>query len=161
MKDNIGTETDTAAHEWAINDRVKQLRMWGAGVIYPLPTSDDEPIEPIAGSAATCLLRLNCPQVSREHAAFVQRASGWAVRDREWVRKHSAASLPDIEKGTRRLIAVRVSRNVSVAAERLGMAPVSLSRWIGRRGVIKRDAGVVAMEASRRVRRSRRRSAQA
>jgi hypothetical protein len=49
------------------------------------------------------------------------------------VRIHSAASLPDIEKATLRLVAIRESRNLSGAAARLGMAPVSLSRWVGRR----------------------------
>lgn len=53
--------------------------------------------------------------------------------DRDWVRMYSAKSLPDIEKGTMRVTAINLSRNLSNAAERLGMAPVSLSRWIGRR----------------------------
>jgi transcriptional regulator with GAF, ATPase, and Fis domain len=53
--------------------------------------------------------------------------------DRGWVRTHSASSLPDIEKATLRLVAIRESRNLSNAARRLGMAPVSLSRWVGRR----------------------------
>jgi Inner membrane component of T3SS, cytoplasmic domain len=53
--------------------------------------------------------------------------------DREWVRTHAASSLPEIEKSTLRLVAIRESRNLSNAAARLGMAPVSLSRWIGRR----------------------------
>lgn len=53
--------------------------------------------------------------------------------DREWVRTYSSSSLPDIEKATLRLVAIRESRNLSSAAERLGMAPVSLSRWVGRR----------------------------
>ncbi|HEY0994221.1 MAG TPA: FHA domain-containing protein [Kofleriaceae bacterium] len=61
------------------------------------------------------------------------RRSGFVSVDREWVRVHSAATLPDIEKGTLRLVAIRESRNISNAAARLGMAPVSLSRWIGRR----------------------------
>jgi hypothetical protein len=53
--------------------------------------------------------------------------------DLEWVRTHAASSLSDIEKATLRLVAIRESRNLSNAAARLGMAPVSLSRWIGRR----------------------------
>lgn len=53
--------------------------------------------------------------------------------DHEWVRTHSASSLPDIEKATLRPVAIRESRNLSSAAARLGMAPVSLARWIGRR----------------------------
>jgi hypothetical protein len=59
--------------------------------------------------------------------------SGFLAVDRHWVRTYSAKTLPDIEKGTMRLVAIRQSRNLSNAAERLGMAPVSLSRWIGRR----------------------------
>jgi hypothetical protein len=55
--------------------------------------------------------------------------------DHVWVREHASTSLPDIEKATRRLIALRASRSVSDAATRLGMAPVSLSRWIERRHV--------------------------
>lgn len=55
--------------------------------------------------------------------------------DRAWVRAHSASSLPDIEKATLRLIALRESRNLTDAAARLGMAAVSLSRWIGRRSL--------------------------
>jgi len=53
--------------------------------------------------------------------------------DRQWVRAHAASSLPAIEKATLRLVAFRESRNVSNAAARLGMAPVSLSRWMERR----------------------------
>jgi len=53
--------------------------------------------------------------------------------DLEWVRTYAASSLSDIEKATLRLVAIRESRNLSNAAARLGMAPVSLSRWIGRR----------------------------
>jgi len=53
--------------------------------------------------------------------------------DLDWVRSHSAATLAEIEKGTRRLVALRASENLSSAAARLGMAPVSLSRWFARR----------------------------
>lgn len=53
--------------------------------------------------------------------------------DREWVLKHGVTSLAEIEKATLRLIALRISESLPRAAERLGMAPVSLSRWIGRR----------------------------
>lgn len=58
---------------------------------------------------------------------------GFLAVDRAWVREHAGASLPEIEKATLRLVAIRDSRNLSNAASRLGMAPVSLSRWIGRR----------------------------
>lgn len=58
---------------------------------------------------------------------------GFTDRDRAWVLEHAAMSLSEIEKATSRLVAIRTSRNLSHAAARLGMAPVSLSRWIGRR----------------------------
>jgi pSer/pThr/pTyr-binding forkhead associated (FHA) protein len=58
---------------------------------------------------------------------------GFLPEDHAWVREHDSASLPDIEKATLRLVALRASRNLGRAAERLGMARVSLSRWIDRR----------------------------
>lgn len=58
---------------------------------------------------------------------------GFLAVDHAWVREHASSSLSDIEKATLRLVALRHSRNLSHAAARLGMAPVSLSRWIGRR----------------------------
>lgn len=72
------------------------------------------------------------------HDAMVELAtprSMFQAADHDWVREHAASSLPEIEKATRRLVTLRASRNLSHAAERLGMAPVSLSRWIGRRAV--------------------------
>jgi hypothetical protein len=43
--------------------------------------------------------------------------------------------LPEIEKATLRLMALRGTRNVSGASERLSMAPVSLMRWLERRSL--------------------------
>jgi hypothetical protein len=53
--------------------------------------------------------------------------------DRAWVRVHSATSLPEIEKGTARIVALREAGNVARAAALLGMAHASLGEWIGRR----------------------------
>jgi hypothetical protein len=53
--------------------------------------------------------------------------------DRLWVLAHAATSLPEIEKATQRLLALRGSRNLAAAAKRLRMASVSLTRWFGRR----------------------------
>ena len=53
--------------------------------------------------------------------------------DRAWVIDSTPRTLPEIEKATRRLVALRMSEDLPRAAEILGMAPVSLSRWIGRR----------------------------
>ena len=57
------------------------------------------------------------------------------AEDRDWILEHSADSLHEIEKGTRRLVALRAAGSVLGAAELLGMAAVSLRRWIGRRAV--------------------------
>jgi hypothetical protein len=56
--------------------------------------------------------------------------------DCEWVMKHGATSLSEIEKATLRIVAVNMSGNVQHAAKRLRMAPVSLSRWIHRRATL-------------------------
>jgi len=57
----------------------------------------------------------------------------FTAADRQWVLRNAPLTLAEIEKATLRLVAIRASRNMSDAAARLGMAPVSLSRWISRR----------------------------
>jgi hypothetical protein len=59
--------------------------------------------------------------------------SSFTAADHAWVREHATASLTEIEAATLRLITLRTSRNLSDAAARLGMSPVSPSRWLGRR----------------------------
>lgn len=88
--------------------------------VPPLSSRPDEVDQIIAEYAADAIADLGS-------------AHDFLAADLEWVRMHSAAALPEIEKATRRLVAIRESRNLSRAAARLGMAPVSLSRWIGRR----------------------------
>jgi len=78
------------------------------------------------------------PRIVDEYAADASAElgvlrAGLTDDDRDWVLKHAVSSLEEIEKTTLRLIALRTSRSVSDAAERLGMAQVSLLRWIGRR----------------------------
>jgi hypothetical protein len=53
--------------------------------------------------------------------------------DRQWILDHAATSLSEIEKATMRFAAIRASSTLSRAARHLGMAHVSLSRWLGRR----------------------------
>lgn len=53
--------------------------------------------------------------------------------DRAWVLDHSPLTLPEIEKTALRLVAIKMSENLHRAADRLGMAPVSMLRWVGRR----------------------------
>jgi hypothetical protein len=61
------------------------------------------------------------------------RETRFTEADRAWVIASTPRTLPEIEKATRRLVALRMSEDVPRAAEILGMAPVSLTRWIGRR----------------------------
>jgi len=92
------------------------------------------PIEvpPLAGRTAE-LPRI-VDEYARDAAAELSVPAGSFTRaDREWVLEHGVSSLAEIEKATLRLIALRISKSLPRAAERLGMAPVSLSRWIGRR----------------------------
>jgi hypothetical protein len=89
--------------------------------VPPLASRPDEIDRIITEYAEDAITELGTPR------------TGFPSADREWVRTHSASTLPDIEKATLRLVAIRESRNLSNAAARLGMAPVSLSRWIGRR----------------------------
>lgn len=56
------------------------------------------------------------------------------AEDRAWVLKHAASSFAEIEKGTRRVMAIRGSASLSAAAARLDMAAISLRRWLDRRG---------------------------
>jgi hypothetical protein len=53
--------------------------------------------------------------------------------DRQWILEQAATTLPEIEKAALRLVALRTSPTMAHAAARLGMAPISLSRWIDRR----------------------------
>jgi len=61
--------------------------------------------------------------------------TGFTQVDRDWVRTHSATSLPEIEKGTLRLVALREAGNVARAAALLGISHSSLGEWIGRRRI--------------------------
>lgn len=56
-----------------------------------------------------------------------------SAAERAWILEHSAASIPEISKGTLRLTALRISESLAEAAERLDMKGVSLRRWLGRR----------------------------
>lgn len=66
-------------------------------------------------------------------ATLNARAECFTVDDRTWVTEHASRSLDEIDKATLRIVAIRMSHNLSDAAARLDMAPVSLSRWFSRR----------------------------
>lgn len=66
-------------------------------------------------------------------AALGAPATSFGPGDHHWVLSRAARSLPEIEKATLRRVALRSSKNLSHAATRLAMAPVSLSRWMSGR----------------------------
>jgi hypothetical protein len=93
-------------------------------IVPPLARRSAELDRIIAEYAGDALFELGAP------------TSSFTAADHAWVRKHTAASLAEIEAATLRLITLRTSRNLSHAAARLGMSPVSLSRWLGRRKLL-------------------------
>jgi hypothetical protein len=60
-------------------------------------------------------------------------ATGFKREDHDWVIAHSASTLPEIEKGTRRLVALRRARSITGAARLLGMSHVALAQWLEHR----------------------------
>jgi hypothetical protein len=66
-------------------------------------------------------------------ARMLRSSAPFTKVDRDWVRKHSSASLPEIEKGASRILALREAGNIARAAALLGMGHTSLGEWIGRR----------------------------
>lgn len=54
--------------------------------------------------------------------------------DRDWILENAANTFDEVIKSARRITALRIAGTVLGAAELLGMAPVSLRRWLGRRG---------------------------
>lgn len=87
-------------------------------------------------------LRHRKPEVGRIIDEYAQESCTWiegagkhvlAPEDRAWIADYSAESIPEIEKGTSRLIALRVAGSVLGAASLLGIRHSSLLRWIARR----------------------------
>jgi len=59
--------------------------------------------------------------------------AGFTEADRTWVLDRAVATLADIETATLRLVALRQAGSIARAAARLGMSPVALTQWFGRR----------------------------
>ena len=72
-------------------------------------------------------------EYAADASAMLRASAAFHKVDRDWVRLHSATSLPEIEKGTLRIVALRVAGNIARAAQLIGMAHASLGEWIGRR----------------------------
>jgi hypothetical protein len=63
------------------------------------------------------------PQAAADSSrAALQISASFTATDRHWVRKHSATSLHEIEKGAWRILALRQAGNIAGAAALLGMA---------------------------------------
>ena len=86
-----------------------------------------------------------------EAAAAMSAAIHLTAADRDWILRSSASSISEVEKGTRRLLAIRQhDDNIAAAARALGMAPISLARWVGRRALPeRRSAGEPPRGAAR------------
>lgn len=92
------------------------------------------PIEvPPLGIRETELPRIIQAYADDAIATLHAPASCFSENDQEWVMRHAAMSLSEIEKATLRIVALATTDNVHQAARMLDMAPVSLSRWFGRR----------------------------
>ena len=96
--------------------------------ILPAPLT----VPPLAERSAE-LDRIIAEYAADAIAEMAAPAASVTADDHMWVRDHAAASLAEIEAATLRVVATHTSRNLSHAAAWLGMAPVSLSRWLGRR----------------------------
>jgi hypothetical protein len=82
------------------------------------------------------------PRIVDECIADAMSELPWAAplsaQERAWLISSAASStFSELEKSAARIIALRSSDNLSQAAARLGMTPVSLSRWGERRSLTK------------------------
>jgi hypothetical protein len=122
---------------------VAQLRALDDVLLVVCADEDDETSPLLVRPAPICLPPLagRAYELSRVIDEYVRDAvielnaqdTGVADADRAWIRERAASSLAEIDKAALRLVAIRASRSVSAAAERIGMAPVSLLNWLGRR----------------------------
>ncbi len=98
------------------------------------PTSSERVVE----LPALKLRKMELPRIVQEYAEEAIKTLNAAPscfddEERDWVIGHSAKSLPEIQKATLRIVALRNTNSLKQAADLLGMAPVSLTRWLGRR----------------------------
>lgn len=94
--------------------------------------------------------RADLPRIASEYiedAAHLLHTTDdcFSPRDIEWVLDRAAfgteLTISDIEKAALRVVALRMAGDLTSAARLLGMARVSLERWIRRRGDSVREAG--------------------
>lgn len=129
--------SDFAEVTAALRDRGSRVQLIVCG---PKPPDDRAPACPPIEVPPLSSRPDEIERVIDEYAGDAAAALGGApVRftqiDRDWVRLHSATSLPEIEKGTLRIVALREAGTIARAAALIGMAHASLGEWIGRRGL--------------------------
>jgi hypothetical protein len=71
-------------------------------------------------------------------AALGVHAPPLSAADRRLILQHDGGAVPDLEKATLRVAALRSQATLSGAAKQLGMAPISLFRWATARGLLQR-----------------------
>jgi len=81
---------------------------------------------------------LELPRIVDEYgqdaiAALRAFSDCFTTDDRSWVIRNASRSISEIEKATLRVVALQTASNIYQAAARLGMAAVSLTRWLTRR----------------------------
>jgi Inner membrane component of T3SS, cytoplasmic domain len=109
----MATRTDPAGpNGWSISDELTQLREWGTGIAYPLPTSRGSSI---LGAAQDCWLRLWDPtgRISRRHATLTCGDAGWTISDLD-------------SKNGIHLDGVRVAASSLVPGAEIRIGPVTL-----------------------------------
>ncbi len=96
-------------------------------------------------------------EYARDAAVMLPSSAPFTELDREWVRKYSATSLSEIEKGAWRTLALRETGSIARAAALLGIGHTSLGEWFDHRrterSVRKRD-GPDSLSATRCILRS-------
>lgn len=103
---------------------------------YPADVFANPPIEIPSLDERTAELPRIVDEYLIDAAAELALSSDlFTEEDRDWTLKHAVTSLCEIEKATLRLLALRASDSETMAAARLGMSQVALSRWFGRRGL--------------------------
>jgi len=98
-------------------------------------------------------------EYARDAVGALRCSAPFTATDRNWVRTHSATSLPEIEKGAWRIVALRATGSIAQAAALLGIGHTSLGEWFDHRrterSVRERD-GPDSLAATRRILRSAR-----
>jgi FHA domain len=77
----LSTNTNVHSEEWAINDEVVRLRVWGSDRVFPLLSDTREPY--VIGTATTCSICIDDPKrlASREHAHLERIQGRWGMID--------------------------------------------------------------------------------